>query len=667
MNKSKKIKLKKKEIKISYWTDFAFSKRDLISASVIFLFVFVVYNLFLCRMFYFDALMFASEVVREPRAWANHFNFTFYGNIFWKILKYTGLIKLVETSPPEGYRTLQLMNAIFGSLTVAFVFIWITKLTDGRTGIATVFSLLLAFSYAFWWRNTDAHVYPPSVFHQFVTLWLAWSYTRYPNKTKLLLLAVSTGITVLIHQGNVFFIPAILTAVIYPNLSHRSPKGKLVKNLFLFITVAGLIIVIPYLWALSYQERILLTLDGKWNINRKTLLSAFEWLLGNADFIRPDGTFDIKLVGYWNIANLKNMTIGNIKTLMRCIIYTGGGFAYGCYTFGWKANRFWPVLFQDLFIPLNLFFFFKTKLWQKYSQLFMISVVWLGTYILCVTNFNPGNLDYWYQHLITIFLIASCGFSEFLKDEKICLLLKKTLLGLLLCSVVIVPSVNFFDSIYPISRAENNENYLRAIWIRDHVKKGGVIIISGLDYSNPQKVYIPSFAGIGRISFDLIFCYYVKEQGLQILKNQVETLASQGTTIYTLDGIFSKTTEEGLKQWNISIDEIKEIFKPYEFKTLGIYRDGMKIMQVLPKRGSAAFHRREGIKFYNLKEYNKSLEEFLGIPEKDKTTLDYKLIGNCLVLTNNPQKALNYWTKALQLNPADTDLKQLLEHYRKTQ
>ncbi|PKM92740.1 MAG: hypothetical protein CVU80_01795, partial [Elusimicrobia bacterium HGW-Elusimicrobia-4] len=130
-----------------------------------------------------------------------------------------------------------------------------------------------------------------------------------------------------------------------------------------------------------------------------------------------------------------------------------------------------------------------------------------------------------------------------------------------------------------------------------------------------------------------------------------------------LDEIFSKVTEEGLKQWKVSMDEIKEIFSHYEFKTLGVDKDGMKIMQLFPKKGSAAYQRREGIKFYNLKDYKNAADSFLKIPMASKTSFDYKLIGNSFMLLNDKANAVSNWKKGYILNPADEQLREIIQHY----
>ncbi|MDO8734253.1 MAG: hypothetical protein Q7K21_03740, partial [Elusimicrobiota bacterium] len=442
-----------------------------------------------------------------------------------------------------------------------------------------------------------------------------------------------------------------------------------------FGIVVGIVIMVPYLYVLTYQERTLIDRNtGRFAINETTIKNSFYWLRGNAGDYTPD---DDKYVNsYWQPPKLKELSISktiwqnlkdsNLKNFITDIemmvwaMWYGKG-RYSC-AYGYPGKQFWPTVSKIIFLSMGLFLFFKMKIYQKYKNIFIIIITWWFTYLIFVTWFNPGNTDYWYQHWMPILVLFACAIYEFLKDENISLLLRKATLGLFLCSVVIIPTVNFFDSIYPVSIAENNENYIMALFVKKYVKKGGVVIISNFEW-NPGKVYIPYFVNVGRISFDLIFIYNSKKQGLQILKNQVEMLASQGVDIYTFDRTFDKITEDGLKQWNVTMEEIKEIFRPYEFKTLGVHKDGTKIMQMYPKKGSASYQRREGIKFYNLKDYKNASESFMKIPENWKTSFDYKLIGNCYILLNDKANAVSNWKKGYILNSADEQLREIIQNY----
>lgn len=662
-----KKKKNKKEIiiKENAWQDFIFEKKEIIIAFSVSVLLLLIYLSFPCKMFYFDGLMYSSIVeAKEPGwqtrlAWANHLSFNYYGHAFWRFLKYIGIER-------NGYSSLQIMNSFFSSATVFMFFLFVVRLVK-KIWIAVLMSLLLGFSAAFWYRASDAQVYPPSVFHLTLSFLLAWSYVRYRTTLKLLLLSVSTGIAVLAHQGNVFFVPTAAAAILISN----NIKRKKIKDFIIFSIIAGGIISLAYFYALTYQERILMDRNGNLTINKITLKTALNWGKGNAGSYSPDKYVN-SYVNFPKLGELsfsksikQNLIDSNLRHFAAFIRAFNTCIWYGpatCVGYGFPGKQFWPTVSKILFVGIFLFMLIKTKVWFKYKEFLKLFAVWLITYILFVSWFAPGCEDYWYHFLIPLFSLGGCVIYEFLKDENVSLLLRKSVFGLFLCSIIIIPPVNFFDSIYPISIAENNVNYVKALFVKKYVKKGGVVIISGLSW-NPGKVYIPSFADVGRISFDLIFVYNPKVQGLQILKNQVEMIASQGMNIYALDEIFYKTTEEGLKQWKVSMDEIKEIFKPYEFKTLGVYKDGTKIMQVFPKKGSAAYQRREGIKYYNVKDYRAASENFLKIPEKDKTSFDYKLIGNCYMLSNDKADAVSNWKKGYILNPSDGQLREIIQHY----
>lgn len=662
----KKKKIKKQEAyKINKWQDFIFSRKDLVIGLIIAFSILVIYLSFPCKMFYFDGLMYASVVeAKEPGwqnrlAWANHLSFNYYGHAFWQLLKYVGIKR-------DGYSTLQIMNSFFGAITCGIFFLFLRKLIE-KIWIAAVFSYLLAFSYAFWYRSVDAQVYPPSVFWLLISFILTWSYTRQKSNLKLVILAVTTGLAVLSHQGNIFFIPMVIVGICIP-------LGKKLKNIFILGIVSGIVIAVPYLHVLTYQERTLIDRNtGRFAINNETIKNSFNWIRGNAGSYDPDKYVNT----YWNPPKLKELsifkTIGqnlkdsnlkhlvtDFKTMVWAMWFAKGGyFGYGNPS---DTGKVWMFISKIIFMLLGIILFIRGKIYIKYKTLFILTLTWWFSYMIFVSWFNSGNPDYWYQHWMPILALVACSIYEFLKDENVSLLLRKTILGLFLCSVVIIPPINFFDSIYPISKVENNENYLKALFVKEHVKKGGVVIISGLGW-NPGKVYIPAFANVGRISFDLIFVYMPKLRGLQVLENQVEMVVSQGRNVYALDEIFSKVTERGLKQWDVSMDEIKEIFKPYDFKTLGVYRDGMKIMQVFPRKGSAVYYKNLGIKHYNTKNYNKALANFLKIPDNSKTFFEYKLIGNCFMLLNNKTNAVSNWKKAYVMNPQDTHLKEILQQY----
>jgi hypothetical protein len=542
------------------------------------------------------------------------------------------------------------MNSLFGALTVSLFFLFLRRLVPSRA-VAAVFSLLLAFSYVFWYRSVDAQVYPPSLFWLLATLFLLLSYNRQQSTGKLLLLSITTGLAILAHQGNLFFIPAAAVGT-------ALPSREKVRTILVFLLVATFLVVVPYLYVMVYQVRTFEDSNtGRLALNRQTVKDSFYWFLGNAgDYTPADNVY---VNAYWQ-PRVKHL-VTDFKVMMWAMWF-GKGSYYSQYGRPSEMGRYGVLISKLLFLLLGIFFFIRGIIYRKYRALFVIALVWFLTYLAFVTWFNPGNPDYWYQHWMPILALLACALYEFLSDGSVRLGLRQAAAGLFFLSIAIVPVINFRDSIHPISKLENNEDYQKALFVGRYVKKGDCVILSGFGW-NPGKVYLPTFTPAGRISLDMIFVQNPKPAALRKLKTELEMLASHGENLYALSEIFSKTSEEGLKNLNVSMGEIREIFEPYTFQIVGTFKDGMQILRVVPKPGTPAYDRREGIRCLNGKEYRKAIEYVLAIPEESKTAYDYKILGNCYLLENERGNAVASWKKGLALAPGDADLKSILEYY----
>ncbi|OQA91985.1 MAG: hypothetical protein BWY26_00577 [Elusimicrobia bacterium ADurb.Bin231] len=634
-------------VSVDVWSDFYFQKPEILIAFSIFIIVCVVYILLPCKMFYFDGLMYAAIVEardanwKSRLPWANHLSFNYYGHAFWRFFQWLGF-------KADGYRALQTMNALFSAAVVGLFYLFIRKLTEKRY-VAIIFSFLLAFSYSFWYRAVDAQVYPPSVFWLCVTLILLWSFMRLPSLSKVVAISVATGLSILAHQGNIFFLPAVAYGIIY------SGKAKL-KNLLLFAVLSGLIVGIPYIRVLAYHERTLADpATGEIVLNKTTIKNSFNWLRGNANDYTPD---DDKYVNQYWAPDPKHL-LTNFKTVINAMWYTGQ-YGYGSST---KTGKIMMAVSGLIFILLAIFLFIRQKTYKKQKELFIVFAIWWVSYMAFVSWFNPGNPDYWYHHWIPILALFACSFSDFMNSENYALSVRRIVAGVLMGAIAVIPAVNFKDAILPISKIENNENYMRSLWIKENVVSGGIIIISGIGWSNPQKVYIPAFSGVKPIAFDLLFVFMPKVQGLATLRNQLEILTSQGTPVYALSEIFSKETEEGLKQWNVSMDEIKEVFDRYDLKNVSDYKDGMKLNRVIPKPGGAAYFRNSALTQYNAGNFSGAIKYFTSIPTQSRYFFDYKVMGYCFLRMNNIPEAVKNWKIAASMNPGDKELAETLRHY----
>ncbi|MFH1540239.1 MAG: hypothetical protein ABID79_00035, partial [Elusimicrobiota bacterium] len=378
----KKFKKIKKQIKIrekDLWQDFAFPKKDLLLAFSIVLSVLIIYLSLPSKIFFFDGIMFASESAGIPRAWANHISFCYCGHAFWKLLKYIGIER-------DGYSTLQTMNSFFGSLIVGLLFLFIKKVTE-KNYIAIIFSLLFAFSHTFWWRVCDAYDTPPWIFWLLISIMLIWSYIKQTSKLKLIIFSIVVGIAVLAHQSNIFFIPTALCGIVLAG-------KKVFKNILMFLLVISIVVGVPYILTLTYQEKTLIDVStGKFAVNNKTIKASYKWMLGNAGSYDPEKYVNayvspLKLKELSFSKSIKNNLIdSNLRNLYLDFCNMVNAMWYGRH-----SKQFWPNISKIIFIIIGIFLFIKVKLWrnQKYKALVILTVAWWLTYMIFCSWFAPG-------------------------------------------------------------------------------------------------------------------------------------------------------------------------------------------------------------------------------------------------------------------------------------
>jgi hypothetical protein len=133
--------------------------------------------------------------------------------------------------------------------------------------------------------------------------------------------------------------------------------------------------------------------------------------------------------------------------------------------------------------------------------------------------------------------------------------------------------------------------------------------------------------------------------------------------VYALSEIFSKQTEEGIKQWKVSMAEIKEIFSAYDFEPLDSYKGEVQIGRLIPKTGTAGNYRDMGLKYYRANDFVNSLKSIQAIPASQRNYFDYKVMGACFARLNNAGKAIENWKTAYSMNPRDEELAALLKQY----
>lgn len=134
-----------------------------------------------------------------------------------------------------SYR-LNLISAIFGALTILFLFLAIQKFTD-NTLISLASSFTFAFLFNFWTVANRLEFDTINSFFVSLLLYFAFLYTKNPqNKKNLYLFSLSIGLSLTNHPLTFFILPAFILYIILINPKiFRSIKSILLSILFLIL------------------------------------------------------------------------------------------------------------------------------------------------------------------------------------------------------------------------------------------------------------------------------------------------------------------------------------------------------------------------------------------------------------------------------------------------
>lgn len=433
---------------VDVWADFRFARKDWISSFLLSLFILAVYLALPCKAYFFDGIMYAAVVDgREPNwenklFWSNHMTFNLFGRIFWRLGRALGLPFGADGA---GYSALATMNSFFGAAVVGLFFLWLKKLKV-RSAIAILFTGALAFSYTFWWRATDAQVYPPHIFLLLLCWMLTCSYARAPTKGKLALLALLISLAINTHQMNIFYVPVVVYAIWKAHAILRERWRRLlalfaigilcVPGFYIWVIVRdGHFLSREYMEALqktcspeevrrAYYGRNVSAILCSPEARREAMKAGFKWILGNAGsyntqrytnpfwsmdadklfFIGKDPKnqeFKITLLGF----NLVNLWV-DVRTMFFAIWYQ--------YPEDSSRFRWSKILVQIVFSLVAVgFFILGRKRWD--SLVAKTAFLWFLPHLLIVTWWNPGNSDYWYQFLIPLYTLMALSLSKMLE------------------------------------------------------------------------------------------------------------------------------------------------------------------------------------------------------------------------------------------------------------
>ena len=235
---------------------------------------------------------------------------------------------------------LQIMNAVFGGVCVALVYMLVTRYT--RPLLALGAAMLLGLSHGDWLYSAEVEVYVLSVLFLVASLYAA---LRLRDRRWPFVLGILYGGAMLAHQTNVLFLPVLVLA-----RAAVSPRPT-IKQITIFAVMCALVVGIPYSLA-------------AWLLGLTTPHSVWHWLTTHGQIGAwgrvTDGTVVVALDGLRTTIVAGSLpTSMPVRWIMMTLLVLISVGAYGVDRALARACMMWVVCYGIFFAwwePANIEF-----------------------------------------------------------------------------------------------------------------------------------------------------------------------------------------------------------------------------------------------------------------------------------------------------------------------
>ncbi len=512
-------------------------KDDFIKSRVIIAAVFILIILFYIgwdsKIYNFDGTVYAFQLQSAAYGHKIHRIFSPYHMLYLPLVwgLYQVLISLGITI--TAISLMQLTNLALGITTLLIFYKFIHNRFLSRD-MALVSTALMAASYVFWFLSHEAETYMLTLF--FIVLFFYFLFDHEPKKfyfAKPLTAGILFGLCVLGHIAALM----LIFPVIYL-LWHR----HLVKiyNTIVFVISGVTVIAIPYIFFYRWSPYS----------DPKTYTDWLMRLFNKGDLYNTD-------VGFWSLG-FKNFYQTFITTFSS--IVTNNNVAD-------KNVMILRILQAVIALIILGLLFLLFKNWKNYKVEDKFLIKWSFTWIVpaCV--------------LFTIWAVEHVKIRSLILMPVLFLLIfpifhlannwsrKKTLIiaGLL---VVLIFTTNAVFTFLPAFDAENNIDYIRALWIKNVTPDSALIVILGMEKEawSKGKIYTIYFGD--RMTLNLSWFTEKDENGEFPTRKLIDNYLDKSGPVFALSEVFDPLlVKRFTKEYpEITETEYRSIFKNYFIK-----------------------------------------------------------------------------------------------------
>ncbi|MDD5556189.1 MAG: hypothetical protein PHN82_02950 [bacterium] len=432
-----------------------------------------------------------------------------------------------------GYRgrallPMQMMSAFFGALAAGLFCLLLARLSCSPI-IAAAGSLLLAFSYGFWFISMQGEAYSIIATLFIAILWVVSGYFRLPSARAAFLVGALAGSVGLFHQCGVFIIPIFWC--MYPFVRGRA--GKALRTHFL-PPLAGFLLTtaLPYL------------LIARFFLEIRTPGEFLYWL---TSYLHTKPAFTAQ--GDWTTVSLSlawwGKSVVNAGAFNQARVH-----AVGC----------GGILAVLLLLSLSL-----RRSYAEMREMTVFCLVWIVAYFAFFTWWTPRGTKFWIITSIPLLLLAALACERLVRGAR-GRGVRAALLALAAAAPVAVFSLNLGIDIAGSARRENNLALVAAEKIHDETEEDALIIAgSGMVARYLRYVHLREetvwpfglFEGRDREEFERL---------AGGLADTIEAALGEGRAVYMTSDLFSPPPAK-LAFYRIDPGRFEAFWRPYRPRT----------------------------------------------------------------------------------------------------
>lgn len=431
---------------------------------------------------------------------------------------------------PDILSMMQILNALITACCL-FAFARVLQKLGLGTYLSLTLTTFLGFSHFVWYYSTDPEMYPFAILPMLLAISVTLDVLRSRRIRDVVLAGALAGVAFGFHIAAGLLVPGIFVAVLLSDRT-RVAFSRRARDSALFFLVFTAVAITPYL----IRSRVI------------GIISYAVGLLQAAMAIRGDpghqGLRSFLETGFRPVYQLACI----VRQLVPVPPRAGPLLATGA------------TIARLLLTLLTLVVVVRARaIRRRCGWVAFILVSWFVLNFLFFSSWNPGYDKFMAFQLIPVLALFGLA-AETLPGRRAI----ATACGI---GAIVLAVTNLFGVVIPDSRLENNRDYLKSIFVREHTDPADLVLQLGVGENILQKVYLPYFGQRRGVILDFIF--WNRERSVDLilrrLESRLQACWSAGGRVFVLSDVMRDTPELGvyMRRTDLPHDIFVRFLEPY--------------------------------------------------------------------------------------------------------